>query len=214
MSMSTTTHTGWPAIGSRVAVRLDCCTQDRLSRVEDYSGEVLTLSAPTHPCGASLPSPGTPVSVAWTSPAGVFRVLTTLVGTQVRPRVTWSLQQQGEVHRIQRREFVRVPKSGFVLLSQDDTQLVKASLVDISEGGMRCVVGSSVHLQRGAGYEASFKIDDDEIQVRVEVVWSRLAHEGLLEAGLRFLDLSRRDADRIRKVVYVIQVRLRARGLA
>jgi c-di-GMP-binding flagellar brake protein YcgR len=209
----TTAETTKPGLNTRVSLRLPCCQEGRSSRVEDVDGDRVALAAPEHPCQVGVPASGTAVRVQWVAANGVHELEGRIVETRRAPLYTWVIEPAGPTTRIQRRRFVRVPKSGLLVLEVEGGQLLKATMVNLSEGGLGCVTASNAELWPGHVLATNVNLSPgEELRVRAEVVWTRVGHEQLIEFGLRFLELSSREADRIRRSVFATQLRLQAQG--
>jgi c-di-GMP-binding flagellar brake protein YcgR len=209
----TTAETTRPGLNTHVSLRLPCCTEGRSSRVEDVAGARLAVAAPEHPCQVGVPERGTPVQLQWVAANGVLQLEGRIVDTVRVPLYTWVVEPAGPTTRIQRRRFVRVPKTGLLVLESSAGQLLKATMINLSEGGLGCVIGAGTELWPGHVLETSINLGpDDALRVRAEVVWTRLGQSHLVEFGMRFLELTSREADRIRRSVFATQQRLHAQG--
>jgi c-di-GMP-binding flagellar brake protein YcgR len=105
----------------------------------------------------------------------------------------------------QRREYVRVPVR--LTVSSAFAQL---TIVDLSEGGMSCETPPGLALRAGRELDLTLDLDGDRVEVVAEVVRARPTGSGMVEAALRFRDVSDADATRIRRYVFAAQVRDRA----
>lgn len=205
----------WPDVNSLAFV--DIVDEPVLleSRVEAIEGTALTLAAPTGAYGVTiLPSAGETVLVAWNTVRGYFErkgVVETSLRTP-QPRMT--IRPAGEVRRLQRRAHVRVPQLSPVHLEVGPTR-IRASLLDVSESGLRCVVQRPTPLGMDTRVEVTLELMDGTT-VDVTCVPARMyaVDDEHLEVGLSFVDSDDRTANRVRKHVFAQQVRDRAMGLA
>ncbi|WP_432546518.1 PilZ domain-containing protein [Kineococcus sp. SYSU DK004] len=111
---------GWPALNSRVHVRVHLPEKlgDRElelpTRVEDEVDGALVVAAPTFAGDLHVAVPGLPVAVSWSSDRGRCVVDAVLVRV-VRHRVScWELEPASDVRTEQRRRYARVRTSGHV----------------------------------------------------------------------------------------------------
>jgi c-di-GMP-binding flagellar brake protein YcgR len=179
------------------------------SRVEAVDGNLYTVGRPSYSGDLEVADPGTEMAMIWFSERGVYGVPARLV-TQHRDRIpVWQIEITGEVELKQRRKFVRVPFVAPVTLAvgKDAENAVEGTLVDLSEGGIRCVLRSAVREDIVA-----VTIDDDESPITVSgwIVRVTPQADGSQHVVVVF-DPSPGDADRIRRLVMREQLRLRRR---
>jgi c-di-GMP-binding flagellar brake protein YcgR len=86
---------------------------------------------------------------------------------------------------------------------------VSAWAVDLSEGGMR-IVASEDALDVGRRTLLEMDIDGETVFVQAEVLRFLTDREGATTIAMKFVDLHRRDADRIRRFVFASQLRATA----
>ena len=206
--------TAWPDINSLAFVDILDEPVMLESRVESHDGYALTLSAPTGAYGMPvLPSPGETVLVAWNTVRGYFE-RKGVVQTSLRtPHPKMTIHPVGEVRRLQRRAHVRVPQLSPVDLIVGPVR-IQASLLDVSESGIRCVVKRPCPLGMDTRVEVTLELLDDSV-VDVTCIPARMyaIDDEHLEVGLSFVDIQDRTANRVRKHVFAQQVRDRAMGL-
>ncbi len=119
----------------------------------------------------------------------------------------------GEVRRLQRRAHVRVPQ-----LSPIDLVLpigkLRASLLDVSESGLRCVVTRPSPLGMDSLTTVTLELSGGEsVEVTCSAARMYAIDDDHLEVGLSFVGLDERTGNQIRKHVFAQQVRDRAMGL-
>ena len=184
------------------------------SRVESHEGAAITLSAPTGAYGVPvLPSPGETVLVAWNTMRGYFE-RKGIVETSMRtPQPKMTIRPAGDVRRLQRRAHVRVPQLTPLDLRVGPVH-IRASLLDMSESGLRCVVQRPTPLGMDTRVEVSLEMLDGS-NVDVICVPARMyaLDDEHLEVGLSFLDIDERTSSQVRRNVFAQQVRDRAMGL-
>lgn len=207
-----------PNVNDPIVLR-DHAGREYASRVEDL-GEGLLVVARPHDLPADEEfSRGTDLSVVWADDDGVVTLLPTrimaahLEGTLL----LWSLAVTGPAVREQRRRFVRVAASGPVTFrsTDDETKVVKGTLVDVSEGAVRCTVGAGAADGFLAGSNeviAEFRFGKADFAAPGRVEFLRpTKHPAELEELVVLFD--EQVADALRKQVFAQQRQaLRARG--
>ena len=184
------------------------------SRVEALDGASLTLAAPIGAYGMPvLPGAGETVLVAWNTLRGYFERKGVVESSMRTPQPRMTLRPLGEVRRLQRRAHVRVPQLTLVDLVISTGRL-RASLLDVSESGVRCVVGRPTPLGMDTLVNVTLELGDgDPVEVLCTPARMYAMDDEHLEVGLGFVDLDERIANRIRKHVFAQQIRDRAMGL-
>ncbi len=185
------------------------------SRVEGLASELLTLAGPLDLPLEADHRPGTDWLVSWSVRGGVAVLPTQLVATHSEHGLgLWSLAVTGTGWVEQRRRFVRVPAFGRVSLRSReggaDDDAVPGTLVDISEGALRCSVDPA-HAAAPLLDEkvlACFRFGDLEFAVPARVVSRRAAARHVAAELLVVLfDEPNRDADALRKQIFAQQRR-------
>jgi hypothetical protein len=213
-------------VNTLVKLRIDgCCPADLSTRVEEVGGGAtregskieLLVAAPFHPCGEALPKPGTTASMHWTTPLAVMYLPVIIAGTRRYPRPGWELAADAVVHRIQRRRHVRVQTSALPLELRMGDQTVQCRLVDLSEGGLRCVTMMPVPFAAGAEIVVWLDLATGlTLLLSAVVVRTRPGLEDRTEIACQFANVSKQTSDQLRRYVAEVQRRQRARqsGLA
>lgn len=195
------------------------------SRVEDVrpgkggSKPVPTLiyiAVPNYGGDVEVPEPGTAFSIGWLTPNGVFELPAAFHGREsVGPTVrAWRLGVSGPALRAQRRRFVRVPWTA-PLTVQVGERTVSGRTIDLSEGGVRCLLPPPA-LTRSTPVRVTLTYPDRTMILDAEVirVQARVTPKGpLIETGLEFLDPDTY-GDALRRLVFGEQLRVRRAGLA
>lgn len=184
------------------------------SRVERVDGLALTLAAPTGAFGVPvLPAPGETVLVAWNTIRGHFERKGVVEHALRTPQPQMTVRPLGEVRRLQRRAHVRVPALTLIELELPLGTL-RASLLDVSESGIRVVVDRPSPLSMDAVATATLELlDGTTVDVQCTAARMYAIDSEHLEVGLTFFGLSERTSSQIRKHVFAQQVRDRAMGL-
>jgi c-di-GMP-binding flagellar brake protein YcgR len=204
----------WPALNTLVTCAGAGWDGEIASRVEDTDGSTLVLAAPLDP-GDPVPrllrpAPASVVRVRWTHPRGMSELRCEVRRVDLRPTPQWEVRPLEPADHIQRREAVRV----FVLLHLElrlDEGTFRATTVDVSEGGVRCVVPAKDHFAPGERVDMLLHVGGEPIAATAELLRCRQSNGGSTEVTARFLGMDKRDADRVRKFLFAEQVALRAR---
>jgi c-di-GMP-binding flagellar brake protein YcgR len=112
----------------------------------------------------------------------------------------WELVGRGEPALFQRRRYARVP----VVLPARAVGRRGAwglTILDVAEGGIRCLAPQRAPFEPGEPIEVSFDIGGQLLTTRAEVVRWAVAPGGVTVV-FRFVDLPRGDADRLRRFVF------------
>lgn len=203
-----------PSINDTVLLH-DAAGREYRSRVEALEGAVLTVARPLDLPAETDSEPRAEWFVTWGVAGGIAVLPTTHVATYVENHLgLWSLAVSGAGWIEQRREFVRVPAFGRVVLRPADEASehgeVPGTLIDLSEGALRCSVDDT-HAEDPTFDEtvqACFRFGDGEFAVPGRVI-SRRAGEhrtGSLHLVVLF-DEPNRDADALRKQIFALQRR-------
>lgn len=207
-----------PNVNDPVVLR-DHADREYPSRVEDLGEGLLVVARPHDLPADEVFARGTEMSVVWADDDGVVTLLPTRVmAAHVEGTLPlWSLAVTGPAVREQRRQFVRVAASGPVTFRSpgDETGVVTGSLVDVSEGAIRCTVGAGAADGFLAGSNevvAEFRIGTADFAAPGRVEFVRpTRHPAELEELVVLFD--EQVADALRKQVFAQQVRtLRTRG--
>ena len=204
----------WPEVNSLAFIDVLDEPVMLQSRVERVEGTAVTLAAPTGAFGATvLPSAGETVHIAWNTVRGYFERKGIVEQSVRTPQPLMTVRPLGDVRKMQRRAHVRVPQLSPVAL-QLGARSLQASLLDMSESGLRCVVERPTPLGMDTRVTVTLELLDGTT-MELHCVPARMyaLDDDHLEVGLGFVDIDDRTADRIRKNVFAQQVRDRSMGL-
>lgn len=206
--------TDWPELNSLAFVDIVDEPVMLESRVEAVGGDGVTLAAPTGAFGVPvLPAPGETVLVAWNTIRGYYERKGVVESSLRTPKPLMTVRPLGEVRRLQRRSHVRVPQLNLIDLVLPGSTL-RASLLDVSESGLRCVVDRPSPLGMDTLVTVTLDlIDGTSVEVRCTAARLYALDDEHVEVGLAFVDLDQRTGNQIRKHVFAQQVRDRAMGL-
>jgi c-di-GMP-binding flagellar brake protein YcgR len=205
---------GWPDVNALAFVDVVDEPVMLQSRVESVEGTAVTLAAPTGAYGMPvLPTAGETVLVAWNTVRGYFERKGIVEHSERTPQPRMTVRPLGDVRKLQRRAHVRVPQLSPVTIALGSQQL-RASLLDVSESGVRCVVDRPTPLGMDSTVAVTLELLDGTV-AQLEAVPARMyaIDDGHLEIGLTFTEIDERTATTIRKHVFAQQVRDRAMGL-
>ena len=192
----------WPEVNQRVEVFGSVWGQWLPSRIEDRRADRLVIAVPLDPAETRpVQRPADWMALRWTMSRGIGMLEATVVAASRDGIVpTWELMARGQPALFQRRRYARVP----VILAArvaDRRGAWGLTILDLAEGGVRCLAAARAPFDPGESVEVSFDVDGVELTVRSEVVRWGLAPGGVTVV-FRFLDLPRADADRLRRFVF------------
>ncbi len=193
----------WPEIGRTVQVFLSGETTPLPARIleHDTSGDCIVVSAPGgRGEGAVIAEPGDKVALTWVLPEGVAKLETAFlswtVDTTSKPSA-WRLEPASDVQIIERRRHRRLRARQNVALRSRDVA-IPGVMVDISEGGMRCLVDTITpsKLTRDR-VQSTVTVRGRRMGVQGLVTWSK-HHGGHVEVGIAFDRLRKQDVEALR----------------
>lgn len=207
----------WPRTGQRVDVLLPDTGEQMLAVVDDVRPPAqLHLRGPVTSDGApaSQVSVGKELLLRWTTPAGLHELTVVLADFPFNRVSLWKLVPLSVPVVDQRREYLRAPDALPAQLAHGAHRW-NGVVIDISEGGARCVVDEPVDLVVGSVLKVVIDVDGEPIVVDADL----LALEPMdspvetprVTIRLRFHDLGRA-ADVVRR--RVLEQERRARAMA
>lgn len=185
------------------------------SRIDDVEKDKLFLSMPTDKGNAVPLKPNTKLHISYVMENGRFSFKSMVIDRVKDPRPMLVVQYPDAVFRQELRSFFRVDtrmsikiladmKTGDGIVSQ---QLFEAKVADMSGGGMRIFTDAKV--EKNDIIEIYFLGNMDRLeQVKGQVMRSRRI-EDKYELGIKFLELSQQDRDKVIKYVFKRQVEMR-----
>lgn len=162
----------WPRTGQRVDVEL-VSTRERMVAVVDDARppEQLHLREPVTPLGGPVGRVplGTRLRLWWTTPAGLHELAVVLDGLPYNRIQLWRLVPLMTPVVDQRRNYLRAPDALDAALTRGPAEW-RGTVVDISEGGARCVVDEPGDLRPGDVVRLGLEVDSQPISVQAEVL--------------------------------------------
>ena len=114
----------------------------------------------------------------------------------------WFVAVSGPAERSQRRRAVRAPVEIAVEMPWLDGKLTGLTL-DLSEAGMRALLdGWGLPPEPGTPMQVRLTLDETVLDLRAEVVWHAQRSGGQWLVATRFVDVSERSGDLLRKRVF------------
>ena len=163
-------------------------------------------------------APGERVELRWRSLRGVHSTYARVESVDEvgggRTFFVLRLELGGPVEVVQRRRAMRALSAGPVAVSASDRPLAPVrdgSLVDIAEEGLRCRLAGPVP-EVGRPVTVHVGLGDEVLELHGELLRATPVADGLTEVVIVY-DADEADGARIRRFVYLQQVRLRRAGL-
>jgi hypothetical protein len=203
-----------PQIGDPIALR-DSAGLIYGSRVEGIDDDEITVARPADLRAALVYDVGLELELVWTEATGIHVLPTELTGTAVDNHIRlWNLTVTGDAWTEQRRDYVRVPLAGRILLTPAEApaEPIEATFVDLSEVAAQCSVDvpqDDPRIAEGRNVACRFAIDGDDFDVEGTIIIVRpgaTARESRIV--VRFAQ-SRAASDALRKHVFRIQIAIR-----
>jgi hypothetical protein len=199
-----------PDLRQRVHVRLGRWAVSLPSIVEDVLAGELLLGAPLDLAEGQTPNNGERLLVMWEDLAGPHTLPCSFAAVVPRELPQWRVRPDGVARDDQRRRHVRASTEGTLTIVRDHDG-VSASLIDLSEGGVRCRLDDADALA-GVGDVVAcvLRVGVKELDLRGRVVQVHLDLGRPRVLAISFLDLTQTQADELRRHVFAEQARARA----
>ena len=201
-----------PDLRQRVHLRLGRWAVSLPAIVEDVTEQSLLLGAPLDLAEGQEPAAGERLLLMWEDQAGPHTLPCSFDAVVPRELPQWRVHPDGLARGDQRRRHVRATTDGTATIVRDQ-QLHTATLLDVSEGGLRCRF-EDVDAIAGVGDLVScvLKVGLRELDLRGRVVQVHLELGKPRILAISFVDLSQQQADELRRHVFAEQTRARARS--
>jgi hypothetical protein len=198
----------WPTAGQQLTVVVDGGHAQRCVVDDVRPPDCLVLREPVSTIGE--PPLDRDVHLFWYTDGGRHELVATLVRQVWDHMPLWELHVSREPSVRQERAFVRVADVLPCQLRQD-TRNWRAVLVDLGEGGARCVVLEREALSTGDAVELHLALEGRELTLPAEVLSVEPQPDARWVVRLRFVGLGRL-SDLLRR--RVMEQQLRARSVA
>lgn len=211
-AVDTDAHHVWPAPNTHVDITVDWWPGPLGSRVEDTAESHLVLAGPTTPMNEPVTAKrGAEVLLRWMTPRGPAQLHASILGAEWGSPPLWTVAPAGEPEVDQRRSYARVDLAEPIVLAARGHEH-PATLTDLSEGGMSCIVFTAARLQAGDTAGTVLLIDGEPLTLHAEVIRADADNDGRLTLAMQFRNVTNRDARRIRRHVFAQQVRRNKEG--
>lgn len=198
----------WPTAGQLVTIVLDSGHSQNCVVDDVRPPDSLVLREPVSLTGE--PPVGRAVHLFWSSTAGRHEIAATLASQTWDHMPLWELRLVRNPSVRQERAFARATDALPCQLRQDGRNW-RALVVDLSEGGARCVVHTCEELAAGASVELHLALEGRELTLPAEVLSVEPGTEDRWVVRLRFVGLGRL-SDLLRRRVMEQQRRARSVG--
>ncbi|HUY85859.1 MAG TPA: PilZ domain-containing protein [Acidimicrobiales bacterium] len=196
----------WPPVNTEIVIVLPRDGGVFRAKVSDHdklNGQFV-LMTPGEGSQEIPATPGDKAMATWTTAAGLHELKTEIVDSP-DPSVKWKVEPTSPVVVHERRRFPRVRRPAGIQLETNQAQAISATMLDLSEGGARCVIDTS-HVIPPDMLQTTLDLDDHSVKIKGWVAWKKL-HGQHTEIGVSFAGVSKRDADLIRRYVLAIHGR-------
>lgn len=191
------------AAGAQVRVSLPGHDAGLRSSVTEVAGDELVIAAPVEPPGMAPLPLGGELSLSWTSDRGLHRL-----GVQLRQRLTrpprWRVGVVAPPQREQRRAGYRVPVMSDVDVCLDGTWC-GGRLVDLSEGGLRCLLVPGTDVAERAPCRVRLDLVRRGLELSALVVRVREGVDAMVDIGVQFVDVPAALSDELRRYLFDAQ---------
>jgi hypothetical protein len=202
-----------PMLRQRAHVRAGTWGASVPTVVEDVLDHDLVVGAPLDLVEGQEPAIGDRLTVLWEDANGPRLLPCDLTAVLARELPHWQVRPSGPARSEQRRRHVRVLSTDPVTIVRDREALA-GGLIDLSEGGMRCVLHDpDTVVGVGDTLSAIWRIEGREHDLRARAVRVIVRPGEPRVVALAFLDLTQTQEDELRRHVFTEQTRARARTI-
>ena len=192
-----------------------------MSWADAVHGDEIVVTAPKDRSMRPVEIPvGDRVDVVWKAAGELCSLPCVLAAVESSEQPRWLLRRAGAVQRGQRRDAVRAPMTVPVRLGPD-TARVAGATVDLSEGGLRCVLDAgpapewlaAPEQAAGTVVQVSVQLSDLTISCLGEITRRFPRDDARTEVSVRFIGLPEHVQDEVRRRIFDRLRDLRRRGL-
>ncbi len=202
-----------PQLRQRVHLRLAKWGVSMPSVVEDILDNDLVVGGPLHLVEGQMPEKDERLIVLWEDANGPHQLPCDMGSVLTRELPQWQVRPAGVARTEQRRSAVRVHADSPATIIRD-RQAYPATLVDLSESGMRAVLADAeTVIGVGDLISVILMLDKVEHDMRARVVRVVVEPGQPRTIAASFLDLTQTQADELRGHVFTEQTRVRARTI-
>lgn len=195
-----------PGVGEPVRVTLPGHPTGLRSHVREIAEDELVIAAPVEPPGA-IPLPlGGELSVSWTNDRGLHHLAVQLRERLTEPR-RWRVGLIAPPQREQRRGGYRVPVMSTVDIGVDGSWH-EGNLVDLSEGGLRCLLAPDATIVEGSPCRVRLDLVRRGLELGGAVVRVREGVDAMTDVGVQFADVPVAVTDELRRFLFDAQLEL------
>jgi hypothetical protein len=193
--------TDWPAVGLGVILVLGRHRAGHRSEIVAHyrRAGLLEVLAPRIGGEQLIADPGDPVTVTWTTAAGLYALRTTMVEAPLDTGI-WRVEPNGATALIERRRYPRASRRSRASVRVGNGNVEGVSILDLSEAGFRCAAADTLRVGPGAALMVSLPVDGKPLVAGGEVAWSRLTGRHT-EIGVALQNIQPRDLSRLRGAV-------------
>lgn len=193
-----------PPLGALVRAALPTHDVGLRSQIQDVVDDELVIAAPVEADDVAPLQAGETLTLSWTNDRGLHR-LRVVLRERIDDPPRWRVEIASPVAREQRRDSYRVPVMGTVGLWLPDRWWT-ARLVDVSEGGLRCLLPGDLVVPEGTACEVSLDVVRPGLRLPGEVLRVREGVDAMLDLGIRLTDVAPPVADELRRYVFDVQL--------
>jgi c-di-GMP-binding flagellar brake protein YcgR len=217
----------YPGVGAIVDLIPASGGDAYMSWIDDVRDEVLMASIPQDLAQRPMMlAVGERIELIWKTSGSLRSLPVVLAGIDLDEPPHWRLRPAGAVKRGQRRDAVRAPLRVPVVLGAGESA-AHGTTLDVSEGGLRCVLDNRQSPAPGATAEVpahsalrvgdvvrvSASFPDLTVTCLSEITRRHTDEESPTELSLRFIGLPEHVQDALRRRVFARLRDLRQRGL-
>lgn len=186
------------------------------SQIIDLRGKYLHISTPVYKGKKYFLHEGQKISIFFYRDEGAYQFYAEVIEQTKANITTFIIKPIGEIQRIQRRNYYRLPVvKNVVLEKQHNDKLLKLQCVskDLSGGGIKVICNDE--LEQGENVKIDLYLyENQSITIDGEVVRTIIdSDSGGYEVGIRFKEINQTNEDKIFAFIFEKQRLLRKKGL-